>query len=335
MFLASYSNDRSNTRVKPRQLITRDLKPIERFVEQWDLPERALYFCVSTLLPGRQQRRKDTLAELTGLHADLDFKGIDATPAEIEKALRQLQLPPSCINFSGHGFHCYWLFREALAATPENIERASRQRCGGSRDHLAGDPSVAEVARLMRLPGTHNSKNGEWIEVTTVAERPSGYELEELEDGSPMRHRFCDGATSPTATATIWKIPGSRLPTGSASSLRSTSSNGSPRWRSRDRARGDSPDAGERERRAADTRHAGRRGRVSVARGDAGGGRAGRRRLELATGGERLFAICAKHGSPSIRLRSRSRRRVRAKRARRAIRARGLTRARPRLRSRD
>ena len=47
MFLASYANDRSNTRVKPRQLITRDLEPIERFVEQWDLPERALYFCVS------------------------------------------------------------------------------------------------------------------------------------------------------------------------------------------------------------------------------------------------------------------------------------------------
>ena len=81
------------------------------------------FISASTLLPGRQQRRKDTLAELTGLHADIDFKGVDATPAEIEKALRQLQLPPSCINFSGHGFHCYWLFREALAATPENNAR--------------------------------------------------------------------------------------------------------------------------------------------------------------------------------------------------------------------
>jgi hypothetical protein len=123
VFLASYANDRSNTRVKPRQLVTRDLEPIERFIEQWDLPERALYFCVSTIKAGKQQRSKDTLAELTGLHADIDFKGVDATPGEVEKALRKLRLPPSCVNFSGHGYHCYWLFREALAATPENIER--------------------------------------------------------------------------------------------------------------------------------------------------------------------------------------------------------------------
>lgn len=181
VFLASYANDKANTHIKPRQLITRDLKPIEQFIEQWDQKDRAIYFCVSTIKTGKQQRSKETLAELTGLHSDIDFKGVDATPAEVEKTLRQLQLPPSCINFSGHGYHAYWLFREALAATPENIARveAALRRLA---NHLAGDPSVCEVARLMRLPGTHNSKNGEWIEVTTVTERPSGYELEELEE---------------------------------------------------------------------------------------------------------------------------------------------------------
>jgi hypothetical protein len=181
VFIASLANDKTNARVKPRQLITRDLEPIERFVEQWDQPERALYFCVSTIQPGKHQRSKETVAELTGLHADIDLKGVEATQAEVEQALRQLQMPPSCVNFSGHGFHCYWLFHEALAATPENIKRveAALRRLAHV---LAGDVSVCEVARLMRLPGTHNSKFGEWIEVTTVAERPSGYTLEELEE---------------------------------------------------------------------------------------------------------------------------------------------------------
>jgi hypothetical protein len=181
VFITSLANDKNNTRVKPRQLITRDLEPIERFVEQWDQPERALYFCVSTIQPGKHQRSKETIAELTGLHADIDHKGVDATTDEIEKTLRQLKLPPSCVNFSGHGHHCYWLFHEALPATPENKQRveAALRRLAHL---LAGDVSVCEVARLMRLPGSHNSKFGEWIEVTTVAERPSGYTLEELEE---------------------------------------------------------------------------------------------------------------------------------------------------------
>jgi putative DNA primase/helicase len=181
VFIASYANDKNNTSIKPRQLITRDLEPIQRFIEQWDQSGRAIYFCVSTILPGKHQRSKETLAELTGLHADIDHKGVEATPAEIEKTLRQLKLPPSCVNFSGHGHHCYWTFHEALPATEENkgrVEAALRRLA----NLLAGDMSVCEVARLMRLPGTHNSKNGEWVEVTTVAERPSGYTLEELEE---------------------------------------------------------------------------------------------------------------------------------------------------------
>jgi D5 N terminal like len=49
-------------------------------------------------------------------------------------------------------------------------------------DHLGGDPNVCHVASLMRLVGTHNTKQGAWTEVTLNVDRPLRYELDDLED---------------------------------------------------------------------------------------------------------------------------------------------------------
>jgi hypothetical protein len=46
-------------------------------------------------------------------------------------------------------------------------------------DHLGADPNVCHVASLMRLVGTHNTKQGAWTEVTLVVDRPLRYELED------------------------------------------------------------------------------------------------------------------------------------------------------------
>jgi Family of unknown function (DUF5906) len=120
------------------------------------------------------------LAELTGLHADIDFKGVGASEAEILAALEALPLRPSRVNHSGHGVHAYWLFKKALAANEDNMARleAALKRLAIV---VAGDPSVCEAARLMRLPGSHNSKDGDWLEVTNLVRREGGYRLKELE----------------------------------------------------------------------------------------------------------------------------------------------------------
>jgi hypothetical protein len=53
-----------------------------------------------------------------------------------------------------------------------------RQLC----NHLGGDPQVCEVARLMRLPGTHNTKNNAWTEVKVIYEAGARYDPDELEE---------------------------------------------------------------------------------------------------------------------------------------------------------
>ena len=135
---------------------------------------------MSTLRPGAPRRVKENVAELPGLHVDVDFKDIEASPSEIEAALARLPLQPQRINASGHGLHCYWFFPKALPATLDNIARVEAA-LKTLADVLAGDPTVCHVASLMRLPGSHNSKRGEWIEVTTVAACEGSYTIEELE----------------------------------------------------------------------------------------------------------------------------------------------------------
>ena len=131
--------------------------------------------------PASAAAPRANLAELTGLHADIDFKSVAATEAEILAALEALPLLPNRVNHSGHGMHAYWLFKKALTANEDNIARleAALKRLATV---VAGDPAVCEAARLMRLPGSHNSKNGDWLEVTNIVHREGGYTSQRTRD---------------------------------------------------------------------------------------------------------------------------------------------------------
>jgi AAA domain len=162
----------------PSEIYTRDLAEAEAFVKERDGPGAAIYFGANTTLPGRK-RNKDNVAEIVTLHADLDFKTIAASPDIIDQVLRALPLPPSTIVDSGNGFHGYWRFREALPpALRERVEAALRRLAWA----LAGDPAVCEIARIMRLPGSHNTKDGAWKPVLVRWNSGREYSFEELEE---------------------------------------------------------------------------------------------------------------------------------------------------------
>ena len=152
----------------------------EKFAAEWDKPERALYFCVGALKPGQTWRNKENLGQLVCLHADLDFKNITLPRQRIECVLDSLPLRPQLVVFSGHGLHAYWLLDQALLATDYNkahVEHLLKKLAA----LLAGDPQVCEAARLMRLPGSHNTKFASWVEVTVNKQRRGRYSLKQLE----------------------------------------------------------------------------------------------------------------------------------------------------------
>jgi hypothetical protein len=211
VFLTSLVNSGGDPRVTPRKVLTRESAELEAFASKWDQPERALYFCVATLKERSRERSKKALAELVQLHVDLDFKDIVEDPAAIEAAVAGATLPPNRIVRSGHGLHAYWWFDRPLEGSAENIARveALLQRLV---EIFAGDCSVAECSRLMRVPGSHNSKNGEWTEVTIAeAQHDEPHGIEQLEkwlaDLAPVlthKSRPQSQASDPFAAYAAW-----------------------------------------------------------------------------------------------------------------------------------
>src|SRR5215831_10042403 len=163
-------------------LAARETDRVEAFLQRHDQAGAGLYFCVGTLLDGGRGRSKTNVGWVAGLHADIDYKDHDLAPEEIQRRLDQTPLPASLVVATGGGLHCYWLFREAEAATSEAVARveAALRRLA---DHIGGDPQCAECARLMRVPGTTNYKREIPVAVRVLGDRPTArYELTELEE---------------------------------------------------------------------------------------------------------------------------------------------------------
>jgi len=180
IYVCSLANERGNG--QPAELAGRgDLSHVDGFVRRHDRAGYGLFFAVNTLQPRQKRRAKETVAEIVGLHTDVDLGEVGATASEVETKLSELLLLPSYVTFSGNGYHAYWLLREALEATPDTIAQVERL-LRLLADHVGGDVKVCEIARLMRLPGSHNTKRGAWTEVRVVAKRPNRYDLDELRD---------------------------------------------------------------------------------------------------------------------------------------------------------
>ncbi|MCK1671073.1 phage/plasmid primase, P4 family [Bradyrhizobium sp. 150] len=183
VYICSFTNERGEG--AERHIMTRLPSQISGFINKWDKPGRGLFFCVSVVDHSATKRNKETVRKTTCLHADIDFKLVDIKDETArEECLRQLarlRFPPSLVVFSGGGLHCYWLFKEPVEtqANIERIEAALRQLA----DVIAGDPQCCEIARVLRMPGTHNTKDGAWTEVEVLVFEPGRrYELDDLEE---------------------------------------------------------------------------------------------------------------------------------------------------------
>jgi P4 family phage/plasmid primase-like protien len=191
--ICRFANDKDET-LSFKKLDTRDTTAIARFVEKYDEPGRAVYFCVGTLEEGATARNKRKIAEIGFLFADIDFKDLDFADsrkarAYVERRLANLvspdgrPYPPSYTVFTGHGIHCYWLLTEVINAQAPGMMGRIEHDLKQLADLVGGDLQVCEIARLMRLPGSHNSKyEGESIPVEVLTSNGKRYHLEDLEE---------------------------------------------------------------------------------------------------------------------------------------------------------
>lgn len=125
------------------------------------------------------RRRKENVVGLRAWWADLDLGGEASSPcAEV------LPLPPSLRVQSGHGEHLYWLAQEPLpcAGDPErqNVHEGELRRIQAFLQPWGADPTVCEVARVMRVPGFINMKREPHVLVELVETCPVRYTPEEI-----------------------------------------------------------------------------------------------------------------------------------------------------------
>lgn len=114
--------------------------------------EYGVYFGVCKR--GTQGGKKQDVLGATALWADIDCvvngQNIDGLLRLIGEMPANIQ--PSAVVHSGGGLHLYWFLNDAFAAD-EKIEEANRNLA-----HTVGGDNVADVTRVLRLPGTFNNK---------------------------------------------------------------------------------------------------------------------------------------------------------------------------------
>lgn len=113
-----------------------------------------------------QRVAKDALT-VPGLWMDLDcgegklYADPQAAMAALVAWLGRHELPePTHVVHSGYGLHVYWLFDAAVPAD-EWRDAADRFKRIAAAEKVCDDPGViADAARILRVPGTHNHKAG-------------------------------------------------------------------------------------------------------------------------------------------------------------------------------
>ncbi|WP_176946134.1 DNA-primase RepB domain-containing protein [Bradyrhizobium sp. Rc2d] len=186
IYICSFPNDRDDPKQPgERHIMTRRPGTVAAFLTKWDKPGRGAFFCVAVLQQGAQKRNKENVAQTVCLHADIDFKNVDLLGADplsdVLRHVARLRIPPSIIVSSGGGVHLYWLLTEPMdtQGNIERIEMVLRQIA----DIVAGDLAVCEVSRVMRVPGSHNTKDGTWKEVEIKDFHPERqYEFDDIEE---------------------------------------------------------------------------------------------------------------------------------------------------------
>lgn len=184
--IRALSNERGAGPARP--LFTREPDLVQEHCQIWDGPSRAVYFGVATRLNGRRTGTRKDLAELPALWCDIDCEKLGLDKEVVAGALvKNMYLPASVVIDSGYGCHGYWLLTESLditielegtAALEAEIIAALKQLAGIT----SGDVAVCDLARVMRLPGTHNTKTGEMRLCSVLSASWARYEFRDLVD---------------------------------------------------------------------------------------------------------------------------------------------------------
>jgi len=169
-----------------KQEFAENKEQVQSIVEKFISNNRDVYFGVAKYKTDKN-RTKDNVLGLKSFWIDIDC-GEDKASVDEEtgrpkgyvsqadgvEALKQFckvtKLPRPIIVNSGRGIHAYWPITTTIPREQwEPVAKKLRDLCIANNFYI--DPSVFEVARILRIPGTYNFKDNppKLVEVLSVA----------------------------------------------------------------------------------------------------------------------------------------------------------------------
>jgi len=107
----------------------------------------------------RKSGTKKDITHVPALWVDMDAKDFKDGKPEALTHLHKFPLAPTAIVDSGHGYHGYWFLKDPEEITgPADVARVEGYLRGLAKA-LKGDLKAAEIARVLRIPGTANIKD--------------------------------------------------------------------------------------------------------------------------------------------------------------------------------
>lgn len=133
----------------------------------WDKNGFDTYFSTSTFKDNSSAKAANVSAVKT-FKVDLDVGSDDATKYTSKKLAVQAVLefcdtysmPAPTMVDSGYGVHAYWIMDEALSDDDGKIYAEKFKACTQLLGLMTDPTATADVARILRIPDTHNYKNG-------------------------------------------------------------------------------------------------------------------------------------------------------------------------------
>jgi hypothetical protein len=138
-----------------------DIDSVAHFLEQH---RHENCYCGIATRRTRMSGRLENCAELYVLFCDVDFKTADEPT--VRDRLARFPLRPTLVVHSGAGLHLYWQLKEPFLLPHDTAVATAllrRLAC-----HFNADLASAEVARILRIPGSFNHKYNTPIPVSTV-----------------------------------------------------------------------------------------------------------------------------------------------------------------------
>lgn len=140
-----------------------------------------VYFSQNTFYKPR--RAIENIRQLRALYVDVDFYIFNYdygwTLGNIELLVDDRELPsPNLVINSGRGVVCVWLI-EPVPSKALPLWQAVQKNFYSKLEKFGGDSKASDAARIFRIAGSVNSKNGE--EVSVMYRHENRYSLRELQ----------------------------------------------------------------------------------------------------------------------------------------------------------